>query len=165
MKIQLAFTALIGFAMTAAAAAVPDEEVAYVIETRPLDDGGVLTVYGIHATSSVPHALQARQCGGDGGVRYVVIYVGLLCTVADSSCSCSSSHTATRATCQSLVSQICNSSANLSSSPRSICFTQNGDQCCVSWSAAPSAHFASFPSTQQQTSWPSSTPSRQTSNS
>ena len=49
--------------------------------------------------------------------------------------SCSGSHTATRSVCNTLISQVCNSGNSLSSSPRSICLTQSGAQCCISWSA------------------------------
>ena len=65
MKFQLAFSALVGFAMTAAAATV-HEEVPYVISTRPLGDDGVLTLYGINSTSADTPTLKARQCGDPG---------------------------------------------------------------------------------------------------
>ena len=63
MQFQLAFATLIGFAMTAAAAAVSDEAT-YVISTRPLGDDGIITVYGISSNSTgSPSRLEARQCG------------------------------------------------------------------------------------------------------
>ena len=72
MQFQLAFATLIGFAMTAAAAAVSDEAT-YVISTRPVGDDGILTVYGINSTSTgSPSQLVARQCG-DSAVTYAFI--------------------------------------------------------------------------------------------
>ena len=70
MKFQLAFATLVGFAMTAAAAAVSDET-AYVISTRPLGDesDGIITVYGINSSTSSSTSLEARQCG-DSSVTY-----------------------------------------------------------------------------------------------
>ena len=68
MQFQLAFATLIGFAMTAAAAAVTDEAT-YVISTRPVGDG-ILTVYGIGSNSTgSPTRLEARQCG-QGAITY-----------------------------------------------------------------------------------------------
>ena len=49
--------------------------------------------------------------------------------------SCSSGHAATRSVCQTLIDEVCSSGNSLSSSPRSLCLSQSGSQCCISWSA------------------------------
>ncbi|KAI0202404.1 hypothetical protein F4808DRAFT_421524 [Astrocystis sublimbata] len=46
---------------------------------------------------------------------------------------CDNSHTANRGACQSLINDLSGSSASLPGSPRSICGTYSGSQCCVSW--------------------------------
>ncbi|KAJ7693545.1 hypothetical protein B0H17DRAFT_932886 [Mycena rosella] len=61
--------------------------------------------------------LEARQCSGTNDV------------------TCSGSHTADFGVCTQLVNSL-NTGTIIGDSPRSICLGQNGNQCCVSWSAA-----------------------------
>ncbi|KAJ7609300.1 hypothetical protein B0H17DRAFT_888983, partial [Mycena rosella] len=49
--------------------------------------------------------------------------------------TCSGSHTADIGVCTQLVNSL-NTGTIIGDSPRSICLGQNGNQCCVSWSAA-----------------------------
>jgi hypothetical protein len=49
------------------------------------------------------------------------------------SLTCDNAHEANRNACISLVNDLRGSSAQLPGSPRSICGTYSGSQCCVSW--------------------------------
>ena len=87
-----------------------------VVQTLPYANG-TLVVYGSApgTVTAVSPQSPAPNCGTNA-------------------VTCSSSHTANINTCASLISGIQDSSALLASSPRALCLTQGGDQCCVSWS-------------------------------
>ncbi|KAF7317784.1 hypothetical protein MKEN_00866200 [Mycena kentingensis (nom. inval.)] len=81
---------------------------------------GTITIWGIPEDGTVvaardPEALEKRQCGTNN-------------------VTCSGDHTADRNACNQLVSSLsANSGQGVGTSPRSICQTVNGNQCCVSW--------------------------------
>ncbi|GAB1317751.1 hypothetical protein MFIFM68171_07961 [Madurella fahalii] len=116
-------------ATLAAALPAPDVPDGLVILQQSEMDNGVLTVYG-DATpekrEAVEH-LDRRQCGSN-------------------SIQCFSSNTANPGTCQQLINNVRNNGSGLPSSPRSICFSNSGGQCCISWanpvSGAIQAHLA-----------------------
>ncbi|EIN04158.1 hypothetical protein PUNSTDRAFT_55734 [Punctularia strigosozonata HHB-11173 SS5] len=125
MKLQLAFMSLLGIAMAAIVREVGDED-AYVISTKDLGADGILTVYGIVGDDAPTNSasLQARQCGSND-------------------VTCSGSHQAIASVCSTLIGQVCNSGGSVSASPRSLCLSSSGNQCCISWSANVGA-FAEF---------------------
>src|SRR5687767_1027954 len=46
---------------------------------------------------------------------------------------CFGSNTASPGTCQQLINNVSGNGNGLPSSPRSICFSNSGGQCCISW--------------------------------
>ncbi|KAF8183564.1 hypothetical protein K438DRAFT_1907972 [Mycena galopus ATCC 62051] len=90
-----------------------------VLSTQETADGATITIWGYpNGASNRADTLEKRQCGGNA-------------------ITCSGSHTADVNSCNQLISSLNNNSGQgLGTSPRSICATQNGNQCCVSWADA-----------------------------
>ncbi|KAJ7740787.1 hypothetical protein B0H14DRAFT_2989875 [Mycena olivaceomarginata] len=80
---------------------------------------GTLTFWGYpDGASKRAVGLEKRQCGSNA-------------------VTCSGSHTADVNSCRQLISSLrSNGGQGVGTSPRSICTTQNGNQCCVSWADA-----------------------------
>jgi len=92
-----------------------------VLETIPQGDDGVITIYGTDPaflaspeSDSAPSRL-ARRCGSN-------------------QVTCGSGNVPPLAACTDLINQVRGSSRLLSSSPRSLCLSRSGKQCCISWS-------------------------------
>ncbi|KAJ2991473.1 hypothetical protein NUW58_g2500 [Xylaria curta] len=83
------------------------------------DGVSIITVYG-DAVPSQPVTTEARG-------------LDLLPRCGSNSLVCDDSHLADRGACSSLVDDLRGSGASLPDSPRSICATYSGKQCCVSW--------------------------------
>jgi hypothetical protein len=101
-----------------AAAPVPNEFGLIITNTVALTDSATLTIWGeAPGYESTNSTIAKRQCGSND-------------------VSCSGSHVPDTNSCNQLIdSLLSNGGTVLGDSPRSICLTQNGAQCCTSWSA------------------------------
>ncbi|KAF7555893.1 hypothetical protein G7Z17_g1822 [Cylindrodendrum hubeiense] len=114
-------------AITVPGVTVPDTPEGLVILAQEVvDDGeGILTFYGdadpvAAALSKREESELSKRCGSN-------------------SLSCYSGHRANAWTCSQLIYQVEKSSTQLKQSPRSICKTVSGKQCCISWARAVSS--------------------------
>ncbi|KAF7350039.1 hypothetical protein MVEN_01305600 [Mycena venus] len=100
------------------ASPVADASDLVVLSTQETANG-TITIWGYSdGASKRADTLEKRQCGGNA-------------------ITCSGSHTADINSCRQLISSLSsNSGSGVGTSPRSICTTQNGNQCCVSWADA-----------------------------
>ncbi|KAF8183557.1 hypothetical protein K438DRAFT_1599517 [Mycena galopus ATCC 62051] len=79
---------------------------------------GTITIWGYPNGASKRTDTLEKRCGGNA-------------------ITCSGSHTADVNSCRQLISSLqSNSGQGVGTSPRSICVTQNGNQCCISWANA-----------------------------
>ena len=110
---------ILALAATIQVLAAPTTEAAddlIVVQTLPYGNG-TLVVYGSATPGTVTAVSSpAPNCGTNA-------------------VACSGSNQANVNTCMSLLTGIQDSGAVLGSSPRSLCVIQDGNQCCVSWSA------------------------------
>ena len=110
----LALAATIQVLAAPSTEAVDDDLI--IVQTLPYGNG-TLVVYGSATPGTVTAVSSpAPNCGTNA-------------------VTCSGSNQANVNTCASLLTGIQNSGAVLGSSPRSLCLSQGGNQCCVSWSA------------------------------
>ncbi|GAP87994.1 hypothetical protein SAMD00023353_3200330 [Rosellinia necatrix] len=110
------FLATISLALAAEATQAAD---LVVLEEFTSNDGvSTITVYGDAVTSPAAADIRGRDLYRRCGSNVL---------------RCDNSHEANRNACISLVNDLRGSSAQLPGSPRSICGTYNGQQCCVSW--------------------------------
>ncbi len=108
------------------AAPAPTENGVVLIDTFEVADG-TITVYGSdpasvttnEASASEEESLDTPQLSKRCGSNRV---------------SCFNSNKPALNTCRDLVNNVRGSSQVLSNSPRSICLTRSGQQCCISWS-------------------------------
>jgi hypothetical protein len=120
-KTMMTFIAIGLLCVSVQATPVARDEELVILSTEQTVNG-TLTIWGVSdgttskARSESPFAdLQKRQCGSND-------------------VTCSGSHTADINSCFSLITNLENNpGTTLNESPRSICLTQNGNQCCVSW--------------------------------
>jgi hypothetical protein len=110
---------VVGYAAAVpAAASAPNEFGLIITNAVPLPDGATLTVWGeAPGYESTNSTIAKRQCGSND-------------------VTCSGSHVPNTDSCNQLIdSLLSNGGVVLGDSPRSVCLTQNGAQCCTSWSA------------------------------
>ncbi|KAF8144969.1 hypothetical protein K438DRAFT_1735693 [Mycena galopus ATCC 62051] len=106
----------LAFFQARASPVVEDASDLVVLSTQETANG-TITVWG-YADGAFERAVEKRQCGGNA-------------------VTCSGSHTADVNSCRQLISSLSSSAGSgLGTSPRSLCVTQSGNQCCVSWADA-----------------------------
>jgi hypothetical protein len=116
---KAAFLSAVLLVVSNAGAAPASDEFGLVItNTVALPDGATLTVWGeAPGFESTNSTIAKRQCGAND-------------------VTCSGSHVPVAGACQALIQSLINFGGNiLGDSPRSVCLTSDGAQCCVSWSA------------------------------
>ncbi|KAJ7505963.1 hypothetical protein B0H11DRAFT_1850562 [Mycena galericulata] len=101
------------------ASPVADDASDLVLLSTQETANGTITIWGYpNDASEHTVGLEKRQCGSNA-------------------VTCSGSNTADVNSCRQLISSLrSNAGQGLGTSPRSICTTQNGNQCCVSWANA-----------------------------
>ncbi|EJD50239.1 hypothetical protein AURDEDRAFT_112316 [Auricularia subglabra TFB-10046 SS5] len=99
------------------AAPAPGDEALVVVKTED-SIHGPLVFYGLPGTANetvAARGLTERACGTNN-------------------VQCSGRHVPDNQACQNLINALnANSGSSVGNSPRSICLTTNGNQCCVSW--------------------------------
>ncbi|KAI1195915.1 hypothetical protein F5X97DRAFT_325999 [Nemania serpens] len=90
------------------------------------DGVSTITIYGENSQSN-------SSAEFDDSPVKVAKDLGIKRRCGSQSLDCDNSHTADRNSCGSLINDLRGDNAGLGSSPRSICGTYNGNQCCVSW--------------------------------
>ncbi|KAK3389584.1 hypothetical protein B0H63DRAFT_445764 [Podospora didyma] len=99
----------------------PGDDSLVVIDTLQLAEG-TLTIFGANPghnateVSSEASSLLTRRCGANNVV-------------------CDKNHAPALNTCNELVKRIKGSSLTLNSSPRSVCLSRSGGNCCISWAS------------------------------